>query len=111
MKRAFRVFRLRPTVVVQLTRESVAMGDDVDAPHAAEMDVRAVADPVALVQQIYPGYLPSVAGRGHSWEAVLNGRPVARITYDPATAVQPLVQEVEYAEANRMHFRYTSAAY
>ena len=87
------------------------MGDDVDAPHAAEVEVRAFADPVALVQQIYPGYLPSVAGRGHSWEAALNGRPIARITYDPATAVCPLVSEVEYGEGNRMHFRYASATY
>lgn len=63
---------------VVVTRDSVAAGDDCDAPHvisfvaSERMRVKDVFKHLARLR-----YLPHVAGRGHSWEALFNERKVA----------------------------------
>ena len=108
MKQPFRILRGRPTVTLRLTRDSVAAGDDVDAPHEREVEVRSFTDPIALINHVYPGYLPSVAGAGHSWSCELNGREIATVQGNDAS-VRAEVQEVSYEATNHVHFSYSSA--
>jgi hypothetical protein len=106
MEREFEVLKERPRVRIRLTRDSVAAGDDLDAPHDRDIETYSFLDPVALVTQIHPGYLPRVAGVGHSWECVLNDRLIAIVTVNGVVA---RVDEVEYRLENRLHFAYKSA--
>lgn len=108
MKQAFRVLKGRPTVILRLTRDSVAAGDDVSAPHEREVEVHSFLDPVALINHLRSGYLPSVAGTGHSWSCELNGKRIATIQGNGAD-VRPEVREVSYEDANHVHFSYSSA--
>ena len=110
MKQAFRVLQGRPTVTLRLTRDSVAAGDDIHAPHEREVEVHSFADPVALVNHIHPGYLPSVAGFGHSWSCTLNGQRIATIQGN-AAGIRAEVQEVRYQDTNHVHFFYTPASW
>lgn len=90
-------------------RDSVAAGDDACAPHEQDVEVRAFLEPVAFVNQLYPSCLPHVAGAGHAWRCLLNGRCVATVTVRGVAAEVP---EVEYArEANHVHFAYLSASW
>ena len=108
MKQAFRVLKERPTVTLRLTRDSVAAGDDVDAPHERQVEVHSFVDPVALVNHLHSGYLPTVAGIGHSWSCKLNGHRIATIQGN-GVSVQAEVREVRYEDGNHVHFSYSSA--
>ena len=76
-----RLFRrsVTPGANVYVTRESVAAGDDVDAPHAKEFQI---AEPSTLEQAVAAvlrsGYLPSIRGGLATWSLV-SGRPLAVI--------------------------------
>ncbi|MGY6161181.1 hypothetical protein [Paraburkholderia strydomiana] len=64
---------------IVVTRDSVAAGDDIDAPHRLEFGIssdRAIADILRYVSQL--SYLPSVVGGKATWSAV-SGRPLAVI--------------------------------
>jgi hypothetical protein len=108
MKKAFEVLKGRPRVKIRLTRDSVAAGDDLDPPHARDVETYSFLDPVALITSIHPGYLPGVEGVGHSWDCILNGRLIATVT---VRDVLPKVDEVEYRPENHLHFLYRSASY
>ncbi len=108
MKSAFQVLRDRPQVPVILTRDSVCAGDDCEAPHERKIVMHSFLDPEALAREASSGYLPSVAGIGHSWICVLNDVEIAEIK---TTGIQPLVREVAFGEDNRIHFVYKSATY
>jgi len=55
---------------VQLTRESVAAGDDAHAPHAMRVTVPAGATPHEVLEEINRlRYLPRVAGGKATWVA------------------------------------------
>ena len=94
------------TVIVRLTRDSVAAGDDAFSPH--EREVSRTTDPLVLVASLHPGYLPSVAGTGHSWGCDLNGRRIARV-YGNAADARSEVREVQLEDVNHVHFSYTAA--
>lgn len=106
MKKEFQVLKNRPEVSVVLTRDSVCAGDDCDAPHEKTIRIRSFVDPAALAREASSGYLPSVAGVGHSWICVLNEIRIAEIKTD---GIQPLVREAEFGDSNRIHFTYVSA--
>lgn len=108
MKKAFQVLKNRPRVSVVLTHDSVCAGDDCDAPHEKKTEVHSFVDPEALVREVASGYIPSVAGVGHSWICVLNDVKIAEITVD---GIRTLVRETDFAENNRIHFIYKSARY
>ena len=107
MKKAFQVLKERPQISVVLTRDSVCAGDDCDAPHEQTIKLHSFADPEALAREAASGYLPNVAGVGHSWICVLNDTKIAEIK---TTGIQPLVRETTYDETNRIHFVYKSAS-
>jgi hypothetical protein len=66
------------STTLRLTRDSVAAGDDVDAPHerfvVLEQAVVTPADLQAVLAEIAPGYLPRVAGTA-TW-AAYSGMPL-----------------------------------
>jgi hypothetical protein len=108
MKQEFQVLKGMPKVEVRMTRDSVCAGDDCDAPHEKRMEIYSFIDPSQFAKEISSGYLPSVAGIGHSWDCLVNKKNIARIT---CTAIEPLVRWVEFEEENEVHFRYHSATY
>lgn len=108
MKKAFQVLKDRPQISVVLTRDSVCAGDDGDAPHEKTIAMYSLVDPEALARHASSGYLPRVAGVGHSWICVLNNIKIAVITTE---GIQPLVREAEFNDSNRIHFSYESARY
>ena len=108
MKAELRVLKNRPKIAVTETRDSVCAGDDCDAPHEKKIEVLSFLDPEAFANATAYGYLPSVAGVGHSWTCVLNGSKIAEIS---GSGTRPLVREAVFSEENRVHFVYHSAPY
>jgi hypothetical protein len=108
MKTAFTVLRDRPTVTVELTRNSVCAADDFDTPHKKQITIHSFTDPVAFAQVTSLDYLPSVSGYGHAWTCCLNGNKIAKIK---TTGIEPLTDEVNYSTENKVHFTYHSSTY
>jgi hypothetical protein len=108
MKAAFQILKARPKIPVVLTRDSVCAGDDCDAPHEKKIDVHSFADPEAFARATSSGYLPPVAGVGHSWTCVLNGVKIAEVR---DSGIRPLVRETSLSDENRVHFVYHSATF
>ncbi len=108
MKKAFQILKDRPKISLILTRDSVCAGDDGDAPHEKSINTYSFVDPEALARESSSGYLPIVAGVGHSWICVLNNVKIAEIK---TTGIQPLVKVIEFNESNRIHFEYKSSSY
>jgi hypothetical protein len=106
MKTPFVILKHRPTISITLTRDSVCAGDDCAAPHEIKIDVPSFFDPVAFTGAASSGYLPSIAGAGHSWVCLLNGKMVAEIR---TGTIYPLVGELAFSERNSVHFDYRSA--
>lgn len=101
--------------VVSVERDSVCMGDDVDAPHLCRFRVSSTArlkDIFAYLSK--ESYLASVAGRNHRWQAVINGQPVAvflgnnRIP-EPSALLANEVSQYAHSGCIELQFRYTSA--
>ena len=108
MRNNFQVLGDRPKIKIQLTRDSVCAGDDYEAPHEKNIEVHSFQDPVALATEVTSGYLPSIAGVGHSWICILNDIRFASIS---AKGIRPLVRKIEFAEENQIHLEYHSASY
>ena len=98
----------RPKIQVVLTRDSVCAGDDGDAPHGKNVEVYPFLDPEAFAKEISAGYLPSVAGVGHSWTCVLNDVGVAEIRH---SGIEALVHDNSFLGVNHVHFVYHSARF
>jgi hypothetical protein len=108
MKAEFEVLKSRPKIQVVLTRDSVCAGDDCYAPHEKTVDVYSFVDPEAFAREVSSGYLPSIAGVGHSWTCVLNGVKIAEIGH---SGIRILVRETSFSEDNRAHFIYHAAQF
>jgi len=108
MKAAFEILKARPKIAVLMTRDSVCAGDDCDAPHEKKTDVHSFLDPEAFANAVASGYLPSVAGAGHTWSCMLNGVKIAEIGHP---GIRSFVRESPFSEENRVHFVYHSATF
>lgn len=108
MTKAFRVLKDRPKISIILTRDSVCAADDCDAPHEKAIRIYSFLDPEILAKEASSGYLPSVAGVGHTWVCILNDIKVAEIK---ASGVKSLVTGTRFIDKNRIHFQYKSATY
>jgi hypothetical protein len=65
-------------MTINLTRDSVAMGDDVDAPHAYALSVPVGCTLAQVLQYVLNRpYLASIAGGKATWVALLQQKPVA----------------------------------
>ena len=108
MKIAFQILKDKPTVKLAMTRDSVCAGDDCDAPHHKELELFSFLDSEAFARAVSTDYLPSVAGYGHSWTCMLNGRKIAVIG---TSGIKPLIEETPFEDDNKVHFVYHSATY
>ena len=108
MKKQFLILKDRPNLEIRLTRDSVCAGDDVGAPHEKTVVSPSFLNPVALASSLSSGYLPVVSGIGHTWDCILNGKVVARISHDGTAAT---VDETRYDTCNHVHFVYHSAGH
>ncbi len=56
---------------ILLTRASVAMGDDVDAPHPAEFTVPDTTSIATIIETVFrSNYLAAIAGGKATWSAI-----------------------------------------
>jgi hypothetical protein len=108
MKAEFRILKARPKIQVVLTRDPVCAGDDCDAPHERKVEVYSFVDSEDFARAISSGYLPPVAGVGHSWTCVLNGVKIAEIGNSD---IRVLVRESPFSDENRAHFIYHAARF
>jgi hypothetical protein len=86
----------------------VCAADDCAAPQEKTIKIHSSIDPESLAREALSGYLPSVAGVGHSWICVFNNTKIVEIK---TIEIQPLVREVIFDEKNRIHFEDKSATY
>jgi hypothetical protein len=101
------VLKSRPRIKVSLNRDSVSMGDDC-ASHARTVEIDSFVDPAVLAGELSSGYLPGVAGIGHTWTCVLNGVKIAEIA---TFGIRALVRESPLSEENQAYFVFHSATY
>lgn len=96
-------------VNIRLTRDSLAAGDDADAPHERFV-LFEVSDlgTNQLVSQLTQGYLASVNGIGHSWSAFLNGELIATVDTNSVTAH---TEKARFVAENELYFKYHPAAF
>ncbi|MCP3996829.1 MAG: hypothetical protein GY722_17470 [bacterium] len=97
---------------VILTRDSVAAGDDVDAPHRVEIDSVDGANVSDIVRKIVQtSYLPLIAGGEATW-SVVSKRPIAVIAqqWKEPRMVSQIPEHVEGLkredDAPRFHLNY-----
>ena len=65
-------------ILINVERDSVCMGDDMDAPHAYKFKIAEEATLSELFSNLEKKrYLAGVAGKNHSWDAMINGKKVA----------------------------------
>jgi hypothetical protein len=107
MKAEFQVLKARPKIQVVLDRDSVCAGDDCES-HKKTVEVYSFVDPEVFAREVSSGYLPSVAGVGHTWTCELNGVKIAEISH---SGIRALVRESPFSEENRAHFIYHSARF
>ena len=68
-------------MIFNLTRDSVSMGDDVNAPHTEILTLSNYKISEHSIGEICLNYLPNVAGVGHSWECHINNILIAIICF------------------------------
>lgn len=63
---------------IQVTRDSVCMGDDIDAPLSYTFSSESSSTLTDLYSHLaHKNYLASVAGLNHKWSAIINAKTVA----------------------------------
>jgi hypothetical protein len=101
--------------LIKVERDSVCMGDDVDAPHSYSFRVSSSATLKDIFTHLAKeSYLASVAGRNHSWQAVIAGRPVATFlgnnqTPEPSALLADEVSRYAHNGRIDVQFIYNSA--
>lgn len=95
-------------ISIRVTRDSVCAGDDGDAPHEKRVEVFPGLPTTEFAESLARGYLPSVAGVGHSWDCVLGGITIAILTSDLKASE---IEVADYQFQDRVHFVYHSATY
>ncbi len=106
MKKQFDILKERPQVELKMTRDSVAAGDDCNAPHEKNISIHSFLDPVALASHLSSGYLPGINGTSHTWDCNLNNKTIAIISVD---GIDSKISEINYKKTNHVHFVYHSS--
>ena len=93
-------------MIFNLTRDSVCMGDDVNAPHTKILSLSNYKISEHSIGEICLNYLPNVAGVGHSWECHINNILIAIIRVEK---IEIITDEIFLNENNEMFFKYNSS--
>ena len=95
----------------EVTRDSVCMGDDADAPHHAEFSLETTLPLKELIITILDNYrLASVASPIVYWICKINNVHVATIIVTDSSYRQIDFEEnfiIELSSMNQVHFKYT----
>lgn len=101
--------------LIKVQRDSVCMGDDVDAPHSYSFALPCDATLSELFEHLaIKRYLASVAGKNHTWEAVIGKKFVALFrgnNKNPEASFTLRNKVSKYANEGvlNVHFKYNSA--
>ena len=95
-------------MIFNLTRDSVSMGDDVNAPHTEILTLSNYKISEHSIGEICLNYLPNVAGVGHSWEFYINNILIAIIRVEK---IEIITDEIFLNENNEMFFKYNSSKF
>ena len=88
-------------MIFNLTRDSVCMGDDVNAPHTKILSLSNYKISEHSIGEICLNYLPNVAGVGHSLECHINNILIAIIRVEK---IEIITDEIFLNENNEMFF-------
>ena len=98
---------------IKLTRESVTMGDDIDAPHFLYIELEqnwTITEILNYISKI--DYLPKISGGRATWSAVIN-EPIAVLTQEKPKAPlliclpdYPYHGMRSFVNFNHIHFNY-----
>lgn len=95
----------------EVTRDSVCMGDDTDAPHYMELSLESTLPLKELISIILDKYqLASVASPMVHWICKINNVHVATVTVTDVSYSKINFEEdcvVEFSSINKVHFNYT----
>jgi hypothetical protein len=103
-----------PPAMIQLTRDSVCMADDIDAPHevlTADAHIRTLGELCESV--VAENYLPRIVSSKISWILACENKPLVILGQSPATPVwwinsdAPLL-EITAARPMKFQFIYCS---
>jgi hypothetical protein len=95
---------------IHLTRDSVAAGDDIDAPHHHSISVPTSTSALSLVQSVLEQrYLPRIAGGKATW-VISSHEPFAVCAQEWASpevlTLPPAIEALDTEDgAMRLHFR------
>ena len=99
---------------IEVTRNSVCAGDDIDAPHTIWIEVHpddTLRDVIALIiEGRRPPYLASISGGEATWVAV-SDEPLAVVCQQPMGPyflfdATTLASEIFSGQTSRFHFEY-----
>lgn len=102
---------------INVERDSVCMGDDVDAPHSYEFEIEQNASTRALFEHLSDKqYLASVVGGAHTWDAVVEDKIVANFLAnnrypEPSNTLSMPISELTNGGKIFLYFKYNSAKY
>jgi len=100
---------------IRVQRDSVCAGDDIEAPHKYEFEIKETCTLKDLFKHIERvNYLPKVMGKNHQWLAQVEGVVVARFKGNRKKPMRALNLKTRLinlsANANiRLTFKYVSA--
>ena len=95
-------------MIFNLTRDSVSMGDDVNAPHTEILTLSNYKISEHSIGEICLNYLPNVAGVGHSWECHINNILIAIIRVEK---IEIITDEIFLNKNNEMFFKYNPSKF
>ncbi|MFI2742201.1 hypothetical protein ACG2LH_05640 [Zhouia sp. PK063] len=98
---------------IKLTRESVAMGDDIDAPHFLEIEIQPNWTIIEILKYISKiNYLPKITGGKATWSVAIH-EPIAVLTQENpkeplliCPASYPYYGTKVVVEFDHIHFNY-----
>ena len=65
-------------ILIKVERDSVCMGDDIDAPHEYSFSLTEDSTLLEVFAHLEKKrYLAGVAGKDHSWDAIISNKKVA----------------------------------
>jgi hypothetical protein len=98
---------------IKLTRESVSMGDDTDAPHVLEIEIQPNWTILEILKYILKlNYLPHIYGGKATWSVAIN-EPIAVLSQESFEKPMmiclpdyPYQETMRFVNIENIHFNY-----